>query len=382
MRRLVTALLCVSACGFVVRRAPLRVAPVLRRAETTDSLERELAIVDEPEPPSAVVATPPPSPAPGEAAAAPVAPYALLLLVTALWGSQHAVIRWAVADEQLGPAAVNAGRFAIAALLCSPWTPRARERETWRWGAELGFWSFLGFALQAVGLETTSATRSAFLLYLNVKLVPLFAAFGGAPVAPITWASAATALGGTYLLATDDQSLATIGAPALDVGGATSSAIVEGDLWSVAAAAASALFILRLESATRAAPSAAALTSASAWTTAALCAVWWLAFSDVEQPAQLPAWSGAWLAALYLGAVPTALCTYLQTLAQRDIPAQVAAVIYTTDPLWAALFANAFLGERVGSGGLAGGALIAGAAVAQRLALAPSPDEKRDPAAR
>ena len=115
MRRLVTALLCVSACGFVVRRAPLRVAPVLRRAETTDSLERELAIVDEPEPPSAVVATPPPSPAPGEAAAAPVAPYALLLLVTALWGSQHAVIRWAVADEQLGPAAVNAGRFAIAA---------------------------------------------------------------------------------------------------------------------------------------------------------------------------------------------------------------------------------------------------------------------------
>ena len=381
MRRLVTALLCVSACGFVVRRAPLRVAPVLRRAETTDSLERELAIVDEPEPPSAVVATPPPSPAPGEAAAAPVAPYALLLLVTALWGSQHAVIRWAVADEQLGPAAVNAGRFAIAALLCSPWTPRARERETWRWGAELGFWSFLGFALQAVGLETTSATRSAFLLYLNVKLVPLFAAFGGAPVAPITWASAATALAGTYLLATDDQSLATIGAPALDVGGATSSAIVEGDLWSVAAAAASALFILRLESATRAAPSAAALTSASAWTTAALCAVWWLAFSDVE-PAQLPSWSGAWLAALYLGAVPTALCTYLQTLAQRDIPAQVAAVIYTTDPLWAALFANAFLGERVGSGGLAGGALIAGAAVAQRLALAPSPDEKRDPAAR
>ena len=381
MRRLVTALLCVSACGFVVRRAPLRVAPVLRRAETTDSLERELAIVDEPEPPSAVVATPPPSPAPGEAAAAPVAPYALLLLVTALWGSQHAVIRWAVADEQLGPAAVNAGRFAIAALLCSPWTPRARERETWRWGAELGFWSFLGFALQAVGLETTSATRSAFLLYLNVKLVPLFAAFGGAPVAPITWASAATALAGTYLLATDDQSLATIGAPALDVGGAASAAIVEGDVWSVAAAAASALFILRLESATRAAPSAAALTSASAWTTAALCAVWWLAFSDVE-PAQLPSWSGAWLAALYLGAVPTALCTYLQTLAQRDIPAQVAAVIYTTDPLWAALFANAFLGERVGSGGLAGGALIAGAAVAQRLALAPSPDEKRDPAAR
>ena len=190
------ALLCVSARGFVarapLRATPARAAPVLRRAETTESLESELAIVDELEPPSAAAVVPPPQPARNTT---PIAPYALLLLVTALWGSQHAVIRWAVADEQLGPAAVNAGRFAIAALICSPWTPRFHERETWRWGAELGFWSFLGFALQAVGLETTSATRSAFLLYLNVKLVPLFAAFGGAPVAPITWASAATALG-------------------------------------------------------------------------------------------------------------------------------------------------------------------------------------------
>ena len=35
---------------------------------------------------------------------------------------------------------------------------------------ELGLYTFLGFGLQAIGLETTTASRSAFLLYLNVKI--------------------------------------------------------------------------------------------------------------------------------------------------------------------------------------------------------------------
>ena len=76
---------------------------------------------------------------------------------------------------------------------------------TWRWGAELGLWMFLGYALQAIGLEYTTgerflmfcimetilshfpftvhltcvvfvlASKSGFLLYLKVKFVPLFA---------------------------------------------------------------------------------------------------------------------------------------------------------------------------------------------------------------
>jgi len=37
--------------------------------------------------------------------------------------------------------------------------------------------------MQAVGLRYTSASRSAFLLYLNVKLVPVLA--GAAPLPPL-----------------------------------------------------------------------------------------------------------------------------------------------------------------------------------------------------
>ena len=103
--------------------------------------------------------------------------------------------------------------------------------ETWRAGAELGVWTFLGFALQAIGLETTTATRCAFLLYLNVKFVPLFAfLIYGRSIPGSVWASAAAAVTGTFLLCRDG------------------SAFNSGDAWSLAAAAASAMFILRLES--------------------------------------------------------------------------------------------------------------------------------------
>jgi drug/metabolite transporter (DMT)-like permease len=99
-----------------------------------------------------------------------------------------------------------------------------------RAGLELGLYTFLGFAFQAIGLETTTASRSAFLLYLNVKIVPLLgAALYSKQITLSTWISASIAFLGTCLLSTDG------GPPNL------------GDLWCVAAAGASALFILRLE---------------------------------------------------------------------------------------------------------------------------------------
>ena len=97
---------------------------------------------------------------------------ATLGLVTALWGSQHAVAKWALGFDGGGAPALTALRFAVAAAALSPFLPR--DATTWRDGLELGAWGFLGFACQTVGLETTTACRSAFLLYLNVKLVPGF----------------------------------------------------------------------------------------------------------------------------------------------------------------------------------------------------------------
>lgn len=54
----------------------------------------------------------------------------------------------------------------------------------------MGFWMLLGYAFQAIGLEYTTAQRSGFLLYLNVKFVPFFAkVLLDRSISVLTWAS-------------------------------------------------------------------------------------------------------------------------------------------------------------------------------------------------
>jgi drug/metabolite transporter (DMT)-like permease len=61
---------------------------------------------------------------------------------------------------------------------------------------------------------------------------------------------------------------------------------------------------------------------------------------------------------IYLGLVTTALCNYLQTLGQRVVPAERAAVIYSADPVYGAFFSWLVLGERLGPQGFLGAGLI------------------------
>ena len=379
----------------------------------------------------------------GSTALAAVPAAALLNAVTILWGTQHAVIKLAVTTTD-SPAELNFARFFIAALLCAPLLPSFDNKAyddsgssrslpdavapaaapsasspggdyspigdtaasasaaaaaaaaatpaaistssplaTWRAGAELGVWMFLGYAFQAVGLQTTSASRSCFLLYLNVKLVPIFSSvFLGRRVPLLTWGSAALALTGTALVAND-------GSPP-----------VVGDAWSLAAAVASAGFILRLEALAPRCP-ARQLNAASLASVAALCGAWalvdawpgtagggtgavaasasasssaaaaageqlWTTLSQVSASlGDLAASSGP--AVLYLAVVTTALCNWLQTVGQARIGAEQAALIYALDPVWGAFFARILCGDELGGEGIAGGALIVIAAIGSQF---------------
>ena len=276
-----------------------------------------------------------------------------LAFVTAAWGTQHSVAKAALDSVGDGHALeLTAARFLVAALALAKFRPK--DEETWRWGAELGVWSFLGFALQTIGLETTTATRSAFLLYLNVKFVPLLELVNGKTLPRGTWLSAFAALSGTLLLAADSDTINGSWAP--------------GDSLSVLAALASACFIIRLEPASQKASSPEGLASATALATSVLA---FLAFWQTGRFDQgiVPPPPEVLVAALYLGLIPSALCSYLQTVAQRTVPPSSAAVVYATDPLWAAFFAYFALHERLGPAGLAGAALIAAAAFGQNLLL-------------
>jgi drug/metabolite transporter (DMT)-like permease len=296
-----------------------------------------------------------PNPPPG-ANPAPASSLALLNLVTVIWGTQHAVVKAAIATGA-SPSMLSLLRFALAAAAALPLLPRRGTVDALRAaapaGVELGAWMFAGYAAQAVGLEYTTAARSGFLVYLNVKLVPVFArVLYGRPVGAPTWAAAAVALAGTALLTWD-------GSPPN-----------WGDLWSIAAAAASAMFILRMErAAADETVGAGALNAVSLAVVAALSAAW-VALGGGRSAVDggvLGVPAEAWGAVVYLALVTTTLSNWLQAVGQRGVRAEQAAVIFAMDPVYGALFAYLLLGERFGIQGWAGVGLIASAAVVSNV---------------
>jgi drug/metabolite transporter (DMT)-like permease len=367
-------------------------------------------------------------------AAIPTASLVLLNGVAVLWGTQHAVIKSIVdgvssaggdggsaaptTDVAVDPAFFTLARFLLAAaaatvgnycaasarvvsgstssnnkskeelLVGAQGAPSPQSRTatpfpstTLRWGLEMGLYMFLGFAFQAIGLQSTTASKSGFLLYLNVKFVPLLAyLLLGRQLTVSTVLSAVAAFAGTALLATNG--LISVGTNNLNV----------GDAWSVLAAMASAMFILRLERASVEVRDAAALNAASLWTVTWLSFVWWTShragslnlLNDMVREA-----SGLLQALLpellYLSVVATALTNWIQTVAQRDVPAERASIIYAMDPVYGAVFAHLWLGENLdGTAAWIGASIIGVAAATNALldlpgaAAATSPPEKSD----
>jgi len=211
------------------------------------------------------------------------------------------------------------------------------------------------------------------LLYLNVKFVPFFAfILLSRQISVSTWVSALIAFCGTALLSFGDSAQ-----PPFNV----------GDVWSIAAAMASAMFILRMEKASSSVKSSASLNAACVWTVTTLAFFWTcveggvksipVSFSFNEISSWIPILTGAIqspiqsvvatfqaspFSMLYLGVIATALTNYIQSFAQQCISAERASIIYAMDPVYGACFANLFLGEVLGFNGIIGAGLIALAA--------------------
>jgi drug/metabolite transporter (DMT)-like permease len=100
-----------------------------------------------------------------------------LLAITAIWGGTFLVVQAAL--KSASPLAFNAARFTLAGgLLAAVYRRRLRRipAEVWGASAVLGLLLAIGFGFQTVGLEYTTAAKSAFLTGLSVVLVPFFVA--------------------------------------------------------------------------------------------------------------------------------------------------------------------------------------------------------------
>ncbi|MFC4452624.1 DMT family transporter [Deinococcus sonorensis] len=279
---------------------------------------------------------------------------ALLILVTAIWGSTFAVVK--DATDSLAPAVLIAWRFSIGTLALLPlvllWRrpattrPAAADASTplWRDGLLLGLWLVAGYGTQTIALTSTSANRAAFITALSVVMVPLYQALvARTRLGAGLWGAVLLAVGGLALLSWE--------------GGA----LVVGDVWALACAITYAGFIVTLER-TAQRHDALPYTLAQLVAVAALAWLWaLLSGAPLLPPPQ------TWGPLLYLGVVASAVTTLLQTLGQRWVSAVEASVIYALEPVAASIFSFFLLGERVGARGFLGGAMVVAATLLSQL---------------
>ena len=97
-----------------------------------------------------------------------------LLLNTLIWGGTFALVKNALTD--ISPLLFLGIRFFIAAMLLYPFvhlTLKKMDKKTFIAGSILGIFYFLGFATQTVGLNFTSATKSGFITGTFVVIIPI-----------------------------------------------------------------------------------------------------------------------------------------------------------------------------------------------------------------
>jgi drug/metabolite transporter (DMT)-like permease len=243
-------------------------------------------------------------------------------------------------------------RFVLAVLLLLPLARGVRwTRALLADGLGIGLALFCGFALQGAGLLWTTPSRAAFLTSLSVVLVPLIGLGLGRRLARGPALGVVLAAAGLWVLY---RPAAQAPASALHFN--------RGDALELAGAVTFAVFILLVE---RAAPRHPL--PALAVLEFGLVALLSLP-SLVLQPPTARELSGFGLFAVVgMGIFATALAFVLQLYGQRHLSAIEAGVIFTLEPILAALFSIALGAEPWSLSLGAGGALVVSAMLVTEL---------------
>ena len=263
-----------------------------------------------------------------------------LALVALIWGSTFVVVKSQL--NQIGPLAFVTIRFAFAFLLMAILARRSlrrTDRQQLAAGCVIGLFLFGGYALQTVGLQYTSASKGGFITGTSVVLAPLFARLllGQSPPSTAIVGAGLATPGLALLSLTDSLTLAS------------------GDLLVLGCAACFALHIVAIS---MYAPKmdALALTSVQIGVVAIGGA---LAMGLLEPLSGFPSVKTVGVAAL-MGVVATALTLTIQNKAQAFTTPTHTALMFSLEPVFAAVFGRLLAGEQLSGQQILGCALILG----------------------
>ena len=270
-----------------------------------------------------------------------------LIIVTIIWGGGF--VASDIALKELSPFTIMFFRFLIATVLMGLLANKkitTITKDELLCGFVLGTALFAGFALQIVGLKYTTPSKNAFLTATNVILVPTIAYFiGRKRLDKKSIAGSIMALVGVGILSL--QSDFSVGI---------------GDLLTLLGAVGFAFQIyLTGVFAERIRPS---ILNFLQMLTAFILSFLGLLFSvgiilDVSR-------QGIY-AIIYLGAISTTLCYFLQTTSQQYVDETKAAIILSMESVFGTLFSVLILSEKITPRMIIGGIMILSAVLISEL---------------
>lgn len=280
----------------------------------------------------------------------------LLLITTFFWGVTFTIVKDAI--SQVDVFVFLSQRFLIASAVMLPLALVRANRLNARLllsGCVLGLLLFASYAFQTMALQYTSASNTGFLTGLNVVLVPLFGALlFRLPAGPgIRW-GVALATPGLFLLCGN--------------GGLSFN---YGDILAAICGACVALHLLYTSHFSRQASSDVYLL-----TTLQLTAVGLLSLlTATARGKEVFVWHPELLWTLVVCVLIATIFAFLvQTTMQKFISPAHTALIFCTEPVFAAGYAYYAAGERLGFFGITGaGLILAGMIVSELL-----PDEGKE----
>ena len=263
---------------------------------------------------------------------------ALLLLVTLIWGGTFVMVKEAVSAYPVFAFLAIRFGLALAALLLIG--GRRLRTLTWRTtacGALLGLFLLGGYAFQTLGLQHTTASKAGFITGMNVAIVPVL--------------SALVLRRRPHPAALIGVALATVGMALLSL--SQSLQLGAGDLLVLLCAVSFALHIIGVSAfAPGADPIALTIVQVAV---VAVVSTGITLLGGGPWPVPAPS---TWGAAAFTGILATAVAFGVQTAVQRFTTPTHTALIFTAEPVFAALFGVLLAGDLLTARMVTGGVII------------------------
>jgi len=277
----------------------------------------------------------------------PIFPTFMLLLLCVVWGGTFPATKSALSLTD--PIHFLALRFGLAVILTTPFIiPRIingpidvdndpKPATVLVRGIFVGLFLFVGFALQVLGIQHTTASRSGFFTGMLVVMTPPLALlFRTSKMPAAAWLGIPVAVTGIYFMA--------------DPG---SGGLNLGDWLTIACAFVFAMQMIALEAVAGNGKYTGLLMYGQMLVVFVGTLIWSIIAGN---PFQI---NGAgWLSVVYTGLFGSIAATWLQTKYQPQVPAGYAALIFTAEPIFASLFAWLLLSEMWSGRALIGAGLI------------------------